>query len=261
VPKLVFQASVPRRDRILITAILLLVTGLSWTYLIYLDQQMSSVADYEKAMAAMGMSANRAWTVTDAVFAFIMWAVMMVGMMTPAAAPIMMLLAAAESKRGSQKPSPMVLIFGLGSATVWTVFSEAASVAQWILQNASMMSPAMAASSEGVAGAILIGAGVYQFTPWKSRCLTHCRSPLGFLMSNWRDGKLGAFKMGLQYGMHCLGCCWALMGVLFVVGVMNLLWVAALTVFVLIEKIGPGGGMIGRITGAAMIVLGMMKIF
>jgi predicted metal-binding membrane protein len=258
---LLFDASVPRRDRILITTILLLVTALSWAYLFYLNHQMSSAVDPDKAMATMGMTVNRPWTATDVLFAFIMWAVMMVGMMTPAAAPILVLLAAAEAKRTEQSPSPIVFMFGLGSAAVWTVFSEAAAVAQWILQEASMLSPALAASGEGVAGAILIGAGIYQLTPWKTRCLTHCRSPLGFVMSQWRDGKLGAFKMGLRHGLFCLGCCWALMAVLFVVGVMNLLWVAALTIFVLIEKLGPTGGIISRIAGAALIALGVFKFF
>jgi predicted metal-binding membrane protein len=118
----------------------------------------------------------------------------------------------------------------------------------------------MAASRPLLAAAILIAAGAYQLSRLKGRCLTHCRSPLGFLMTNWRDGRLGAFRMGLRHGVYCLGCCWALMGVLFVVGVMNLVWVAALTGFVLLEKIGPAGAVIARIAGAAMILAGVVEI-
>jgi len=123
-----------------------------------------------------------------------------------------------------------------------------------------MLSATMAASSPRLGGAILIAAGAYQLTPWKGKCLSHCRSPLGFLMTNWRDGKLGAFQMGIHHGAFCLGCCWALMCVLFVVGVMNLVWVAALTGFVLIEKTGPAGVIIARAAGAAMVLLGIVAI-
>ena len=109
-----------------------------------------------------------------------------------------------------------------------------------------------------LAAAILIVAGAYQLTPWKGACLTHCRSPLGFLMTNWRDGQLGALRMGIGHGAYCLGCCWALMCVLFVVGVMNLIWVAALTALVLLEKIGPGGAIVARAAGAAMVLAGIL---
>jgi predicted metal-binding membrane protein len=135
-----------------------------------------------------------------------------------------------------------------------------AALAQWGLHRAALLSPAMASSSGRLTGAILIAAGAYQLTPWKSRCLTHCRSPLGFLMANWRDGIAGAFRMGFQHGAYCLGCCWALMCVLFAVGVMNLLWVAALTGFVLIEKVGRSGAMVARLAGAAMVIIGIAAI-
>ncbi len=117
---------------------------------------------------------------------------------------------------------------------------------------------AMAASSPYLKGAILIGAGAYQWTSWKGSCLTHCRSPLGFLMTRWRAGMSGAFHMGVRHGIFCLGCCWALMCVLFAVGVMNLFWVAALTAFVLLEKVGPAGAIAARVAGAAMILLGIV---
>jgi predicted metal-binding membrane protein len=123
-----------------------------------------------------------------------------------------------------------------------------------------MLSPAMAASSPSLAGSILIGAGAYQFTPWKGACLRHCRHPLGFLMTHGRDGQLGAFQMGVSHGAYCLGCCWALMCVLFAVGVMNLVWVAALTGFVLLEKTGPAGSVVARVAGATLVLAGFLLI-
>ncbi len=211
-------------------------------------------------MAAMGMTMDMPWSAADVFFTFAMWAVMMVGMMAPSASPMLMLFAAARAGRGKRGVSLATLVFGLGYIAVWTGFSVGAALAQSGLHHAAMLSAAMASSSGRLAGAILIAAGVYQLTPWKSRCLRHCRSPLGFLMSNWRDGTTGAFQMGFRHGAYCLGCCWALMCVLFAVGVMNLIWVATLTGFVLIEKIGPAGAMVARVAGAAMVVLGIVVI-
>jgi len=171
---------------------------------------------------------------------------------------VLLLFAAGHTRRGEYGVSLAVLLFGLGYLAVWTGFSAFATLVQWALHRAAMLSPAMAASSPKVAGVILIAAGAYQLTSWKSVCLTHCRSPLGFLMTNWRDGKLGSLRMGSSHGVYCLGCCWALMCVLFAVGVMNLVWVAALTGFVLIEKIGPAGAVVARVAGVAMVIRGAL---
>jgi len=211
-------------------------------------------------MAEMGMAMDRSWTATDVFVTFTMWAVMMIGMMTGTAAPVLLLFAAARAGRGASGARLSVLAFGLGYITVWVAFSAFAALAQAALRQAAMLSPAMAASGRYLAGPILMAAGAYQLTPWKSSCLTQCRSPLGFLMSNWRDGRIGALQMGLRHGAYCVGCCWALMCVLFVVGVMNLIWVAALTAFVLIEKIGPAGATLARVAGAAMLLVGMLMI-
>src|SRR5688572_14066016 len=211
--------------------------------------------------AAMGMSMmDMAWTMTDVWFTFAMWTVMMVGMMAGSAAPVLLLFAASRAKRAGTGVKSSVLMFGLGYLAVWTGFSACAALAQWVLHRAAMLSPDMAASSPYLAGAILIGAGVYQLTPWKGACLTHCRSPLGFLMTHWRDGQLGALQMGLRHGAYCLGCCWALMSVLFVAGVMNLVWVAMLTGLVLIEKVGRMGIMVARLAGAVMVIVGIVNI-
>src|SRR5262249_26845204 len=155
------------------------------------------------------------------------------GMMAPSVSPMLLLFAAARAGRGNRGVSLATLTFGLGYIAVWAGFSVGAAGAQWGLHQTAMLSAAMASSSGRLSGAILIIAGAYQLTSWKNRCLTHCRSPLGFLMTNWRDGTIGSFRMGFSHGAYCLGCCWALMCVLFVVGVMNLIWVAALTGFVL----------------------------
>ena len=212
---------------------------------------------HDTMMAEMGMTMDMPRTTADVFFTFAMWVVMMIGMMAGSAAPMLLLFAGAQSGRGSQR-TPMALpLFALGYLTVWVGFSACAALAQEALHRAALMSPAMAASSPRVAGVILIAAGVYQLTPFKGACLSHCRSPLGFLMTSWRDGAIGAFRMGLAHGAHCLGCCWALMCVLFAVGVMNLLWVAALTALVLMEKVGPVGAGVARAAGVVMIVFGL----
>ena len=248
-----------RRDRLLIATCAAVVTALAWAYLFRLNRQMtlemaawclrplagSTAPDATKLATDMPLTAPDIW------FTFAMWTVMMVAMMAPAATPVVMLYAAARKSRPAS-----TLFFALGYLAVWTAFSAAAALTQSGLHWAAMLSMAMSTLSARLGGAILIAAGVYQLSPWKGACLRHCRSPLGFLMSNWRDGNLGAARMGFGHGVHCLGCCWAMMCVLFAVGIMNLVWVAGLSVFVLAEKMGPAGGWVARAGGAAMILLG-----
>ena len=234
----------------------MLAIALAWTYLVHLDRQMSAAMEYDRAMAAMGMAMDKPWGAADVFFTFAMWTVMMAGMMTPSAAPVMLLFAGMHAKRSTRRVPGVALAFGAGYLLVWTLFSAAAALAQWALHSLAMLSPSMTTSSARLGGAILVAAGVYQLTPFKGNCLANCRSPLGFLMSHWRDGTAGALRMGIAHGIYCLGCCWALMGILFVVGVMNLVWVAALTIFVLVEKIGPAGPLVARAAGVAMIAAG-----
>jgi predicted metal-binding membrane protein len=247
-------SALSRRDRIVISSCLVLLTALAWAYLIHLDREMSAAMEYGQMMADMGMAMDEPWKTADGVLAFAMWAVMMVGMMTPSAAPVVLLFAA--MRRGSGRLPGVVFAFGAGYLLVWVLFSAVAALAQWALHQAALLSPAMTTSSVRLGAAILIAAGVYQLTPFKGTCLAHCRSPLGFLMSHWREGTTGALRMGIAHGTYCLGCCWALMCVLFVVGVMNLLWVAAMAVFVLVEKVGPAGIWVARTAGVAMIASG-----
>ena len=252
--------SLARRGQVLTLVCILVVAALAWAYLLYLERQITAGVDYEKAMAAMGMSVSQTWTLVDARLTFGMWIVMMIGMMAPAAAPVLLLFASMQATQGGpRKPSDATLLFALGYAAVWTGFSAGATALQWALHEDALLSAAMAVSGPYLSGAILIAAGLYQLTPWKSKCLSHCRSPLGFLMTNWR-GESGAFRMGWDHGLFCLGCCWALMGVLFAVGVMNLVWVAALTGFVLLEKTGPKGAIIARAGGAGLVFFGLATI-
>lgn len=247
-----------RRDRVVISTCLVLLTALAWAYLLHLDREMSAAMEHDRMMAEMGMTMAMPWQAADVLLAIAMWAVMMVGMMTPSAAPVVLLFAGMRMRgaTGEQRNLGVVLAFVAGYLLVWVSFSVAAALAQWALHQAALLSPMMTASSPWLAGAILIAAGVYQLTPFKGTCLTHCRSPLGFLMSHWREGTAGALRMGIAHGTYCLGCCWALMCVLFVVGVMNLMWVIAIAIFVLIEKVGPWGTWVARVAGVVMIAIG-----
>jgi predicted metal-binding membrane protein len=233
------------RGRVTILSCVFLITALAWAYLIQLDRGMG-----------MGMVMNAPWTARDVFFTFTMWSVMMVGMMSPAALPVILIYSRTRTGRAEGSGAPAVSLFALGYITVWLGFSTAAALTQFALHQASLLSPMMSVLHPRIAGAILIGAGLYQLTPLKRTCLAHCQSPLGFLMGHWRDGKIGALEMGLRHGVYCLGCCWAIMCVLFAVGVMNLAWVAVLTVFVLLEKTGPSGAIVSRIGGAIMIAAG-----
>ena len=250
-----------RRDRALIASCIVLITALAWAYLVHLNRRMAAPIEGDTMMGAMGMVITQPWGATDLLLTFVMWAVMMVGMMALPALPVLLLFAGMRARRVERGLVPAVPSFGLGYLAVWLAFSAAATAAQWALHEAALLSPTMATSSTAVAGAILIIAGAYQLTPLKTGCLARCQSPLGFLMSNWRDGSRGAFLMGVRHGTFCLGCCWALMAVLFVVGVMNLAWVGVLTLFILAEKIGPTGARVSRAGGAILMALGVVLVF
>jgi predicted metal-binding membrane protein len=143
------------------------------------------------------------------------------------------------------------------SLAVWAAFSLVAALSQTGLQAAALLSPMMATTSPVLGGILLIGAGLVQWTPLKRACLSVCRSPLSFLMSGWREGRLGAFSMGIRHGGYCVGCCWALMALLFVAGVMNLVWVAAISVAVLVEKVLPYGEAVSRVAGVGLVAAGI----
>ncbi len=209
-------------------------------------------------MPAMQMSGFDSWNASALLLLFLMWAVMMVAMMVPSAVPMIQgFVAVNERRRNSSRPVIPVGVFVLGYIVAWTSFSAAAALAQWGLHRAALLSPMMVSTSPILSGGLLLAAGIFQWTPLKRACLRNCRSPLTFLMSGWRDGTAGAFFMGLHHGAYCVGCCWALMVLLFVVGVMNLLWVAVIALFVIAEKVLPRGELIAHIAGVALVVVGI----
>lgn len=249
-----------RRDRQIVAGALGLLTCVAWVYLLLLVDEMGMTLT--GGMQDVGrMLVLEPWTALDAAFMFSMWAVMMVGMMTPSATPMILLYALVlRRKAGSGNPVIPTAAFFAGYVAVWTVFSATATGAQWALERAALLSPMMAGTSAVFDGIVLVAAGVYQWTPYKSACLKRCRNPVWFLSRLWRDGTAGAFRMGFLHGVFCLGCCWALMALLFVGGVMNLLCVAAITVFVLVEKVVPAGPVVGRASALVLMVLGVLMI-
>ncbi|MDH3504514.1 MAG: DUF2182 domain-containing protein [Nitrospirota bacterium] len=233
------------------------VIVLAWTYVMYLWATMPVMnADVPGAIMPL-----HPWVPVDFVFVFLMWAVMMVGMMLPSAVPMTLLYAGMVRKAGRQStPMAPTGAFVAGYLALWSVFSVAATVVQWGLHEAAMLSSMMVARSQVLGGGLLMVAGVYQLTPWKAVCLDHCRAPAHFIAEHWRPGVCGAFRLGLHHGAFCLGCCWALMGLLFVGGVMNVLWIAAITVFVFLEKVLPVGAWsarVGWVAGIGLIVSGL----
>lgn len=243
-------------DRIVTLAALFVVTLLCWFYLYRMTAGMSAVAAEHDMHAAMGMTDMAAWGATELLGLFVMWMVMMAGMMLPSATPVILLVMNTYRRRGGREARWSTLTFVCGYLFAWTGFSVAAAALQAVLHRTALMSPAMVSQSTVIAAAIFLIAGVYQWLPLKAACLTHCRSPLHFLTHEWREGPLGGFIMGLRHGFFCVGCCWALMLLLFAVGVMNLFWVAAIAAFVLVEKLLRRGMLFSRIAGVICILWG-----
>jgi predicted metal-binding membrane protein len=245
------------RDRLVVASALAALIAAAWLYLLYLASAMSDMA----TMPGMPMPAMHAWSWVEVAGLAVMWTVMMVAMMTPSATPMILVFAAIHRRRTEQgRAAAPTALFVLGYLVVWTVYSVGAALAQAGLHAAALLSPAMAATSPLLAGGLLVVAGVFQWTPLKRACLAACRSPLPFLMTGWREGRGGAFVMGLHHGLYCLGCCWALMALLFVAGIMNLLWVAAIAVAVLMEKVVPRGDLVGRLAGVALVGAGVLLV-
>jgi predicted metal-binding membrane protein len=246
-----------RRDRRIVVAALVVLTALAWGYLVRLAGSMS--------MAGMDMSAAmtpmlRAWSASDFTFIFLMWAIMMVGMMTPSATP-MILIYARVARQAAQESRPIAATgwFVGGYLLSWAAFSFLAAIAQGALERVAWLTPMMAAASSKMGGVVLIVAGIYQFTPLKNNCLSRCQSPFAFIQANggFKRGMGASIQLGMRHGFYCIGCCWALMALLFAGGVMNILWIAAIAIFVLIEKAIPAGGAIARVAGAGLALAGI----
>ncbi len=245
--------SILRRDQRVVVIALLVVTILAWAYLVL----MPGMAMDRASMAGI-LAAPMSWSVGHAALMLLMWALMMLAMMLPSAAPMILLYGTVSRRRNSEHVDigRHVLLFAFGYVLVWTGFAVSATAAQWGLEQTMLLSPAMATGSAVLASLIFMAAGAYQFTPLKQACLRHCRSPVEFLSRHWRRGAGGAVAMGMRHGAFCVGCCWVLMGLLFVGGVMNLAWIAALAAFVLMEKTLPAGPLLGRVLGVGLIIWG-----
>jgi len=245
-----------RRDRVLGGVGLAGLALLAWAYLVRLAAQMGSMES--AAPIAMSMPMAEPWSADRFLLTVAMWAVMMVAMMVPAASPMILIFATINRRRAVLgTPAVPTMIFLAGYLAIWWAFSVVAAAAQLGLQQASLVSVGSLKAAPMVGGLLLLGAGFYQFTPLKQACLARCQSPLGFILSEWREGRGGAFLMGLRHGGYCVGCCWALMALLFVAGVMNLIWVAALAALVLVEKVLPWERVVSWTTGALLVGWGM----
>lgn len=250
-----------RRDRTVLILTIGVLFGLAAVYTVFgVGMRMSALE--MTAMRGMrdmpAMGPVGVWAPGYAILVFLMWLVMMIAMMLPSVAPTV-LLHAALLRRGTQADRvPLISgAFLAGYLVAWAGFSLVAAFAQWGLEAAGLVSASMMTLIDTVPGALLlIAAGVFQFTPLKSSCLRNCRSPAEFLTSRRRPGTSGAFVMGVEHGVYCVGCCWFLMALLFVGGIMNLYWIVGLTAFVALEKLTPFGEIGARIAGAALIAWG-----
>ena len=251
--------SLPWQDKVAILSLLGVVTILSWLYLIdmALGMDMSGMMSGE----ACDMMMMQDWDASYFVAMLLMWVIMMIGMMVPTAVP-MALIYAAISRKAAKQGITLVptSTFVSGYIVMWSLFSLVATLAQWGLDEAALLSPMMVSNSPLFGASLLIVAGLYQLTPYKDACLKHCREPARFISQSWRPGSWGAFRMGLEHGAYCIGCCWILMGLLFFGGVMSLYWIAGITLFVLLEKVIPFGNLGGRIAGGGMTLAGITML-
>jgi len=258
--------TVLRRERLLVAGALGAIVVLAWAYVFWLAADMNRGAmdmnGFRMVPAGIGLMAQAAapWSAVEFAFVFAMWAVMMVGMMAPSAAPMILLYArVGRQGRIAGKPLAAAGWFAAGYFLAWIGFSLAAALVQWVLEREALLDPRMASANNTVGAIVLIAAGVYQWTPLKDVCLTQCQTPFGFLMRHggFRGDVPGCLRLGLRHGAYCVGCCWVLMALLFVVGVMNVLWIALLALLVLLEKLTPRGRWVARAAGVACVAAGV----
>jgi len=249
-----------RGERLVVAAVLVALTILSWLYLALVADAMSAMRAGESSAYMWLMPMGR-WGPTEFVLCFAMWSLMMIAMMVPSAAPMLFAFHALDRSRPAGAAARRLSAFLLGYLLVWSTFSVVAAAVQWWLHEAAVVTDMMISSSRLFDGVVLLCAGLYQFMPAKSRCLSKCRTPMGFLLTEWREGIWGALIMGVRHGAFCVGCCWALMALLFVGGVMNLVWIALLAGAVLSEKVVPFGAIVAKATGLAMCSSGLWFLF
>ena len=257
--------AVLRHDRAIIIAALSALTVLAWADLVWLADDMAmggmDMSGFRMIPAGQGlmMSASEPWKPIEFGYVFAMWVVMMIGMMTPSVAPMILIYArVGRQAAAGGKPFAATGWFGGGYLLAWTAFSLAATSAQWALERTALLNPMMESTSNVLGGIVLIAAGLYQWTPVKDACLSYCQAPLTFIMRHggFRGNPAGALTLGLRHGIYCIGCCWGLMALLFVGGIMNLFWIAVLAILVLLEKVIPFGRIIARLAGLAFMAGG-----
>ena len=248
--------TVLKHDRWLTAGALVIVVLLCWSWIVPMARDMYGVME---GPASWMMAPE--WDWTCALLLFAMWVVMMIGMMLPSAAPTLLLYAMVVRKSQDSASTPLrVYAFACGYLAVWTLFSAAATPLQRMLSDLMLLSPMMELQNRPLSGALLLIAGGYQLTGLKRSCLNHCRSPAELIVERFRPGTSGALHMGFEHGLYCLGCCWALMLLLFVGGVMNLWVIAAISLFILFEKLAPAGMHAGRFSGVLLILAGLWAI-
>jgi predicted metal-binding membrane protein len=255
--------SVLKRDRLVVMIGLGLVVILAVAYtMMGVGMNMSALTMTRMAIEMPGMAMQPVdWSLGYALVVCLMWCVMMVAMMVPSTAP-MVLFHAAVSRKHKEGTGPLTatVIFMTGNLAVWTLFSLFATALQWGLSSLGIISGMMQIVSPTIAGLVLMTAGLYQLTPLKRACLKHCQQPLSFIIHRWRSGKKGAFRMGLENGNYCLGCCWFLMALLFVGGIMNLMWIAGVAIYVGIEKFAIGHHWLTVFTGVTLMLAGTLMV-
>jgi len=252
--------SVLKRDRFAVLAALALLTALAWAYVLWLVRTVPAMPGMEMGMAAMG-PAIRHWTLPQFLFGLLMWTVMMAGMMLPTAAPIILLYARiGRQAQAEHRPFAATGWFAGGYLLAWAGFSLLVTMLQAALSRAALLTPGMASANDMLGAAILIAAGIYQWLSLKERCLASCRSPLSFLQHHggFKGQALPSLGLGLRHGLYCIGCCWALMLLLFAGGVMNIAWIACLAILVLLEKVLSEGRNVSRMVGAVLIIGGLV---
>ena len=238
------------------TVLLLVVVPIAcWAWIVPMARDM-----YGSMTGASRWMMTGSWDATHVLLLGVMWVVMMTGMMLPSAAPAILIYGAAVRRKPGLNAVSLVYALAGGYLTVWAFFSVLATALQRFLGQRLVLSPMMEPTKPVTGAALLIIAGLYQFTPLKNACLRACQSPFGSLMSRWRAGVRGAFRMGVEHGSYCLGCCWALMLLLFAGGVMNLAVIAALTQFVILEKTGLLGKYATLISGATLVAAGLWML-
>ena len=258
-----------RRDRVIVLVALLTLASLASTYVWWLAGDMAmggmDMSGFRMIPAGEGlmMPAADPWQPVEFIFVFVMWAIMMVGMMTPSVAPMVLLYARVGRQAATQgKAFANTAWFLSGYLIAWLVFSLCATTIQWVLERAALLNPMMESASSLFGGIVLFAAGVYQWTPLKDACLRQCQSPLQFIQRHggFRRKATESVRLGARHGIYCVGCCWAIMTLLFVVGVMNVLWIAVFSILILMEKIAPVGRVISRLAGIVFVVAGVWLI-